>query len=143
MTRRRSSGDWPTHGGSSSWPSVTTCIWSTTTLSGRLTSWRQSWFKTIVEIGSIMIDELKEEEIVNKVGGRFKLSTLIQKRMIALNQGARALVDSRGVDKMTLVIQEIMQDKIYLDMSGKLQTNEVTEEMEADGGTVDLTQSTE
>ena len=33
-----------------------------------------------------MIDELKEEEIVNKVGGRFKLSTLIQKRMIALNQ---------------------------------------------------------
>ncbi len=90
-----------------------------------------------------MIDELKEEEIVNKVGGRFKLSTLIQKRMIALNQGARALVDGRGVDKMTMVIQEIMQDKIYLDMSGKLQTNEVTEELEADGGTVDLTQSTE
>jgi DNA-directed RNA polymerase subunit omega len=90
-----------------------------------------------------MIDELKEEEIVNKVGGRFKLSTLIQKRMIALNQGARALVDSRGVDKMTLVIQEIMQDKIYLDMSGKLQTNEPTEEVEDDGGTVDLTQSTD
>ena len=43
-----------------------------------------------------MIDELKEEEIVNKVGGRFKLSTLIQKRMIALNQGVRALVDMRG-----------------------------------------------
>jgi len=90
-----------------------------------------------------MIDELKEEEIVNKVGGRFKLSTLIQKRMIALNQGARALVDMRGVDKMTLVIQEIMQDKIYLDMSGKLQTSEPTEEIEVDGGTVDLTQSTE
>ena len=88
-----------------------------------------------------MIDELKEEEIVNKVGGRFKLSTLIQKRMIALNQGARALVDGRGVDKMTMVIQEIMQDKIYLDMSGKLQTNEPTEELESDGGTVDLTQS--
>ena len=90
-----------------------------------------------------MIDELKEEEIVNKVGGRFKLSTLIQKRMIALNQGARALVDLRGVDKMTLVIQEIMQDKIYLDMSGKLQTNEPTEEVEVDGGTVDLTQLTD
>ena len=90
-----------------------------------------------------MIDELKEEEIVNKVGGRFKLSTLIQKRMIALNQGARTLVDGRGVDKMTMVIQEIMQDKIYLDMSGKLQTKEATEELEADGGTVDLTQATE
>ena len=90
-----------------------------------------------------MIDELKEEEIVNKVGGRFKLSTLIQKRMIALNQGARSLVDGRGVDKMTMVIQEIMQDKIYLDMSGKLQTNEATEELEVEGGTVDLTQASE
>ena len=67
-----------------------------------------------------MIDELKEEEIVNKVGGRFKLSTLIQKRMIALNQGARPLVDMRGADKMSIVIQEIMQDKIYLDPMGKV-----------------------
>ena len=76
-----------------------------------------------------MIDELKEEEIVNKVGGRFKLSTLIQKRMIALNQGARALVDGRGMDKMTMVIQEIMQDKIYLDLSGRVQTREDAEEV--------------
>jgi DNA-directed RNA polymerase subunit omega len=87
-----------------------------------------------------MIDELKEEEIVNKVGGRFKLSTLIQKRMIALNQGARALVDHRGIDKMSIVIQEIMQEKIYLDMSGKLRTTEPTDELENNGETVDLTQ---
>jgi DNA-directed RNA polymerase subunit omega len=87
-----------------------------------------------------MIDELKEEEIVNKVGGRFKLSTLIQKRMIALNQGARALVDNRGIDKMSIVIQEIMQEKIYLDMSGKLRTVEPTDELENNGETVDLTQ---
>ena len=40
-----------------------------------------------------MIDELREEEIVNKVGGRFKLSTLIQKRLVALNAGGRPLVD--------------------------------------------------
>ena len=69
-----------------------------------------------------MHDELKEEAIVNKVGGRFKLSTLIQKRLIMLNQGAKPLVDMRNVDKMTIVIQEILQDKIYLDMSGQLQT---------------------
>ncbi len=37
-----------------------------------------------------MLEELKEEEIVNKVGGRFKLSTLIQKRLVQLNQGSRA-----------------------------------------------------
>ena len=35
-----------------------------------------------------MIDDLREEQIVNKVGGRFKLSTLIQKRMVAINGGA-------------------------------------------------------
>jgi DNA-directed RNA polymerase subunit omega len=88
-----------------------------------------------------MLEELKEEAIVNKVGGRFKLSTLIQKRMIALNQGARPLVDMRGADKMTIVIQEIMQDKIYLDLSGNVQTNEPMED--AEGGTVDLTQPPE
>jgi DNA-directed RNA polymerase subunit omega len=69
-----------------------------------------------------MLDDLKEEAIVNKVGGRFKLSTLIQKRMVALNTGARPLVDVRGGDKMSIVIQEILQDKIYLDTSGQLQT---------------------
>jgi DNA-directed RNA polymerase subunit omega len=68
-----------------------------------------------------MLDELKEEAIVNKVGGRFKLSTLIQKRMVALNKGARALVDARGSDKMAIVVQEILQDKIYLDALGQVQ----------------------
>ena len=88
-----------------------------------------------------MLDELKEEYIVNKVGGRFKLSTLIQKRMIALNQGARPLVDLRTSDKMAIVVQEIIQDKIFLDLSGHMQTSEPTEEEE--GGTVDLTQPSE
>jgi DNA-directed RNA polymerase subunit omega len=69
-----------------------------------------------------MLDELKEEAIVNKVGGRFKLSTLIQKRMVALNTGAPPLVKVAGGDKMATVIQEILQDKIYLDNSGQVQT---------------------
>jgi DNA-directed RNA polymerase subunit omega len=70
-----------------------------------------------------MHDELKEEGIVNKVGGRFKLSTLIQKRMIMLNQGARPLVEVRGndKDKMAIVIREIIEDKIYLDASDEVQ----------------------
>ena len=67
-----------------------------------------------------MIDELREEAIVNKVGGRFKLSTLIQKRMVALNAGARPLVDLKTDNKLEVVIQEIMQDKIYLDTSANL-----------------------
>ena len=71
-----------------------------------------------------MHEEFKEETIVNKVGGRFKLSTLIQKRLVALNKGARPLVDMRTVDKMAIVIQEIMQDKIFLDNSGQVRTVE-------------------
>jgi DNA-directed RNA polymerase subunit omega len=72
--------------------------------------------------GGKMLDELKEEAIVNKVGGRFKLSTLIQKRMRALNRGALPLVKVRGGDMLSIAIQEILQDKIYLDLSGQLQT---------------------
>ncbi len=67
-----------------------------------------------------MLDELKEEEIVKKVGGRFKLSTLIQKRLVALNQGSPALVDLNTQDKMKIVIQEILEDKIYLDTESNL-----------------------
>lgn len=62
-----------------------------------------------------MIDALREEAIVNKVGGRFKLSTLIQKRLVALTAGSRPLVDADTNDKLQIVIQEIMQDKIFLD----------------------------
>ena len=66
-----------------------------------------------------MIDALREEEIVNKVGGRFKLSTLIQKRLVAINGGSRPLVRIEGASNMEIVIQEIIQDKIYLDSSSK------------------------
>lgn len=90
-----------------------------------------------------MLDELKEELIVAKVGGRFKLSTLIQKRLIALNSGSRALVEARAGNKMELVLREIMEDKIYLDLSGDVRVRAATEdaEMTAEGETVDLTQS--
>jgi DNA-directed RNA polymerase subunit omega len=67
-----------------------------------------------------MLEELKEEAIVNKVGGRFKLSTLIQKRLVQLNRGSRPLVDMNSEDRMEIVIQEILQDKIFLTTSGEL-----------------------
>ncbi len=81
-----------------------------------------------------MIDELREEAIVNKVGGRFKLSTLIQKRLVALNAGARPLVDAtKFPNKMEVVIQEIMQDKIFLDSQMNVQTTDA-----ATGGIPDI-----
>ena len=73
-----------------------------------------------------MLDDLKEEAIVNKVGGRFKLSSLIQKRMVALNTGARPQVNLHTPDKMAIVLEEILQDKIYLDAAGNLQTRNET-----------------
>jgi len=77
-----------------------------------------------------MIDALKEEQIVNKVGGRFKLSALIQKRLVALNSGARPLVNLQTDDKMEVVVQEILQDKIYLDASNQVRITAAS----ADGG---------
>lgn len=67
-----------------------------------------------------MLDEFKEEQIVRKVGGRFKLSSLIQKRLVALNRGARPLVELPTKNLMKVVVQEIMQNKIFLDASGNL-----------------------
>ncbi len=63
-----------------------------------------------------MIEALKSEEIVNKVGGKFKLTALIQKRLVELIQGARPLVERRrGMTDMEVVIQEILENKIGID----------------------------
>ena len=65
-----------------------------------------------------MIDALKSDEIVNKVGGRFKLTALIQKRMLELMDGARPLVERGNMTDLEIVIQEILQDKIAIDYEG-------------------------
>lgn len=62
-----------------------------------------------------MYEELCDEELFRKAGGPFRLTTLIQKRLIALMQGAEPLVQLDTNDRMKIVIQEILQDKIYLD----------------------------
>ena len=82
-----------------------------------------------------MIDELREEAIINKVGGRFKLSTLIQKRLVALNAGSRPLVDLKTDNKLEIVIQEIIQDKIYLDTTSNMKA---AGESPAEGGPPEL-----
>ena len=62
-----------------------------------------------------MIEALKSDEIVNKVGGRFKLTALIQKRMLELMDGARPLVERGNMTDLEVVVQEIIQDKIAID----------------------------
>ena len=62
-----------------------------------------------------MIEVLNSDELINKVGGRFRLTTLIQKRWLELLQGARPLVDPAGKTNMEIVVEEILQDKIAID----------------------------
>ncbi len=62
-----------------------------------------------------MIEALKSDDIVQKVGGRFKLTALIQKRMLQIMDGARPLVDRGSMTDLEVVIQEILQDKIAID----------------------------
>ncbi len=65
-----------------------------------------------------MIENLKSTDIINKVGGRFKLSALIQKRMLEIMQGSRPLIeDTEGMTVMEIVVQEIADDKIELDFT--------------------------
>lgn len=59
-----------------------------------------------------MIEALKSEAVVEKVGGRFRLCALIQRRLVQLMQGARPLVERENRSDLELVIEEILQDKI-------------------------------
>lgn len=61
-----------------------------------------------------MIEELRHDDIINKVGGRFRLTALIQRRWFELMQGARPMVDAEGLTEMEVIVKEIMEDKITL-----------------------------
>lgn len=66
-----------------------------------------------------MIDALKSDDIVNKAGGRFKLCALIQRRLVQLMEGARPLVDREGRTDLEIVIDEILHDRIAIDMDNQ------------------------
>ncbi len=61
-----------------------------------------------------MIEHLKSDEIVKKVGGRFQLCALIQRRLVELMEGARPLIERNGRSDLELAIEEIVQDKIAI-----------------------------
>ncbi len=65
-----------------------------------------------------MIEALKSDDIVNKLGGRFKLTALVQRRLRELIiDGARPLIERDGRTDLELVIEEILQGKIAPDFS--------------------------
>ena len=91
-----------------------------------------------------MLDINTEEELVKLVGGKFRLTALIQKRMAELNRGAPHLVEFESNEKPDLravVIKEILEGKIELapmeELDHALQEaipTEKPEEAEGSGG---------
>ena len=64
-----------------------------------------------------MLDIDLEDELVRKIGGKFALTSLLQKRMVELNRGAPPLIkvkDSDEVDNRRIACEEILQGKITL-----------------------------
>ena len=67
-----------------------------------------------------MIEELKNTGLIEKVGGRFRLTALIQRRLQELMEGSRPLIeDTEGRSQMEIVIQEILRDKITFEPGGE------------------------
>ena len=63
-----------------------------------------------------MIDELKNTKLIEKLGGRFKLTALVQKRLLELMQGGRPLIeDTEGKTQLEIVVEEIKRYKITID----------------------------
>ena len=61
-----------------------------------------------------MIEAVKSEEIVEKFGGRFRLTAVIQRRLVQLMEGARPLIERDGRSDLEVVVQEILEDKIEI-----------------------------
>ncbi len=74
-----------------------------------------------------MIEALKDNTLVEKVGGRFKLCTLIQRRLEQLIDGDRPLIDRQNRSDLEIVIEEIRQDLITLTFVGEGEQAEQSE----------------
>ena len=59
-----------------------------------------------------MIEALKDDEIVRKLGGRFKFTALVQHRVRELMEGSRPLVEREGRSDFEIAIQEVVEGKI-------------------------------
>ncbi len=61
-----------------------------------------------------MIPELKDDKLIDKFGGRFRLTAVIQKRWRQLLQGARPMVEPEGLTELEVVIKELVEGKIVI-----------------------------
>jgi len=61
-----------------------------------------------------MARKYDEDEIIGKVGGRFKLASLLEKRYKELLFGARPLVEVDSNDPLDILLTEVVEGKIEL-----------------------------
>jgi len=61
-----------------------------------------------------MIPALKDDKIINELGGRFKFTALVQHRIRELMEGARPLVERHGRTDFEIAVQEIVEGKIAI-----------------------------
>ncbi len=54
-----------------------------------------------------MIEALKDDELMRKVGGKFRLAAMIQRRWCQLMDGARPMVERAGRTDLEIVVEEI------------------------------------
>lgn len=59
-----------------------------------------------------MIEALKDDSVINELGGRFKFTALVQHRMRELMEGDRPLVERAGRSDFAVAVQEIVERKI-------------------------------
>jgi len=93
-----------------------------------------------------MIQDLKDDKLVNQVGGRFKFTALVQHRVRELMDGARPLVERNGMSDLEVAIREIATGKITFEYDsesvpvgepgGRARASKAAAGKEGDGGDV-------
>ncbi len=63
-----------------------------------------------------MIEALKDDTVINQLGGRFKFCSLVQHRVRELMEGARPLVERDGRTDIEIAIEEIVEGKITINL---------------------------
>ncbi len=63
-----------------------------------------------------MIEALKDDTVINALGGRFKFTSLVQHRVRQLMDGDRPLVERLGRTDFEVAVQEVVEGKITLQL---------------------------
>ena len=60
------------------------------------------------------MDEARIDQLARKVGGRFKLASLVMKRLVDINRGSQPLVDPEGGSMLNVALREVELDLVRL-----------------------------